>query len=207
MPETPRPFVDHWTHGDHLRYQPHEPRLHWYVLPPTSIWPVVEQVQTLVDGPTLRPVPSAWLHCTVIQLVPGRDVDLGEREALLRAGQSAVRDLSPFYLDGYGVAGGQGATWILEPFDEITEVHRRIVDASLPYLSAPKPERYTPHITMSYSHGEGDSGPAVEALRTAPRLPQFRVDRVWLLDVQREPGPEKGWYSWEIVGEAHLNGG
>jgi 2'-5' RNA ligase len=200
MTEASRPFVNHWTHNDHVSYEPTESRLHWYVLPSAEAVSVSEHVQSLAQDPCLKPIPSPWLHCTIVQLLAARQVSGTQRHELLDAAREVVRDLSPFTLDGYAVAGGQGATWMLEPHDEITELHRRIVSASQPYLSA-EPARYTPHITMAYSHAEGDSGPVVDRLRTAPRLPFFVVDRVWLLDVTREPGPEKGWYSWEVIGE------
>jgi 2'-5' RNA ligase len=206
MSEAVRPFVNHWNHADHAGYLPNGPRLHWYVLPPDHVWEVVDQVQTMVSGPTLGPIPMQWLHCTVIQLVPGNEVHAEDRAVLLDAGRESVRDLAPFSVDGFAVAGGQGATWMLEPVSEITELHHRIVEVSKPYLSAPRPQHYKPHITMSYSHGEGDASLAVEALREAPRLPFFTVDRVWLLNVTRQPGPEMGWYSWEVLGEAPLLG-
>jgi 2'-5' RNA ligase len=208
MPEeASRPFVNHWNHSDHTRYDPSESRLHWYVLPPEHVVSFAVDIQRLVEDPLLRPIPGPWLHCTVIQLLPIHEVSHEQQQELLIAGQESIRDLSPFHVDGFAVAGGQGATWLLEPQDEIEELHRRIVEASQPYLSAPKPMRYTPHITTAYSHGEGDSSPVVANLRSAPRLPFFMVDRVFLLDVTREPGPAKGWYSWKVIGEAVLNGG
>jgi 2'-5' RNA ligase len=205
MSEVTRRFVNHWTHGDHASYNPSESRLHWYVLPSAEAVSVAGQVQLLVEDSCLKPIPGPWLHCTLVQLLAARQVSRNQREALLDTARKAVGGLSPFEVDGYAVAGGQGATWMLEPYDKIAELQRRIIGASHSYLSA-EPLLYTPHITMAYSHAEGDSSPVVERLRSAPRLPLFTVDRVWLLDVTREPGPEKGWYSWTVVGDVVLGG-
>jgi 2'-5' RNA ligase len=181
-------------------------RLHWYVVPPASLHDHVGRVQAAVERPELRPIPGPWLHCTVQSVRNTADVSKTEIDALLDTARSALSSFAPFMTSpGAPAMWGEAVVFDLSPSPELVELHQVVVGVSCTVLDVEAPARFVPHVTFSYAHADGDAATTVEALRDpAFVLPPFAVQRLLLLDVLREPGPERGWYSWDVVGEIAL---
>lgn len=183
-------------------------RLHWYVLPPEELRSTAARTQEAVARPELTSIPGPWLHCTVLSVRNADEVSNEDRATLLSSGQDAVRTMVPFTTNvGRPAVWGEAVVFDLSPTPALDDVHRAMVSASSAVLAGPAPTKYTPHITFSYAHAEAEAEDTARILSDpALVLPSFHVDRVYLLDVLREPGPEKGWYSWDVIGEAELLG-
>lgn len=198
-------LTSHWARSN---WGPGERRLHWYVLPPEELWPHAARVQATVARPELTAIPGPWLHCTVIALRDSSLAPATDRAALLEAGRVALADVAPFTtMPGRPVAWGEAIVFDLSPSAGLDTLHRRLTDVSSSQLRGPRPTRFTPHITFSYSHGSGEADSTVAALADPSlALPPFEVREAWLLDVLQEPGPDQGWYSWDVIGSAALAG-
>ena len=198
-------LTSHWARSS---WKPGERRMHWYVLPPEESWGRARSTQDAVARPELTAIPGPWLHCTIIALRDSSTVSSEDRSALLEVGRAALSDVAPFdTMSGQPSSWGEAVVFDLSPSAGLDLLHRRLTDASELYLPGPKPTRFIPHITFSYVHAQAEGATTVAAIADpALVLPSFRVQEAWLLDVLQEPGPDRGWYSWDVVGSAPLAG-
>ena len=200
--------VDLTSHWSRSSWKPGERRLHWYVLPPEESWGRAGSVQEAVARPELTAIPGPWLHCTIIALRDSSMVSPDQAAAVLESGRQALADVPPFdTMSGRPSMWGEAVVFDLSPSAGLDLLHRRLTDVSEPLLPGPRPTRFVPHITFSYVHAAAEGATTASAI-TDPALvlPPFRVREAWLLDVLQEPGPERGWYSWEVLGSAPLGG-
>lgn len=196
-------LTSHWARST---WAPGERRLHWYVLPPNGLHHMVQRVQQSVARPEVTAIPGPWLHCTVIALRDSATVSSAVRGAALLAGQAAMKKVAPFHTSpGIPAVWGEAIVFDLSPSPGLGDLHHRLTHVCAGLLRKARPDHFTPHVTFSYAHASGESASTAQALAgPSSTLAPFHVSRVMLLDVLREPGPEFGWYSWNVVGEARL---
>ena len=154
----------------------------------------------------LKNLSASKVRTLTIPLSNSNGIGADELASLLQRGRQAVAEVDAFETpNGRAQFWGNAIVYDLSPCPELSTIHHALTDVSAEFLPGPRPDHFTPHITFSYAHAAGDSTATINAIADPSLdLPTFRIESVWLLDVAREPGPERGWYSWNVIGEAPL---
>lgn len=195
-------------------------RLHVYAVASDTLREVVARYHAALDGVAqaqgLGLQPPEFVHFTVQMLRVHRD-DLAPDQlgALVDKLAAALAEHEPLTLRVGPPAASQHAVelWVDpaadEPWGELVAATRRAAatvlgEDALPPLAG----NATPHTSLGYGIGPGDSGvitSALKALRPRPGLIDVPVQQVYLVSVRQLP--EQGRYVWETLAELPLGGG
>lgn len=198
-------------------WRPGETRLHVYALPTRAEQPALLQ---LIDragevcarfGDTNVPVREEWLHATVRMVsLDAREIEPGQRTALVESLAASVADFSPFTLHVCEpVATDAG---VMLAFDDAAESDDAWSHMSARVRSAigrscgaealgfdPKP----PHVSLTYCSHATDSAPIQDALLTVPHAREpFLVDALHLVDVVQNV--DEHTYTWRHIARVPL---
>ncbi len=192
-------LVSHWEHGT---WAPGETRLHWYLLPASVPSEAVNAVSSLLDRPGFDVVPSAWLHCTVVAIVPSlASADRGVIDHMVDDVRSAMADIGPITASATLVAHHSAVVWALEPAEAFSAVFDAVVPACASVLRTDTTRTYQPHLTVAYasaSHSEASTVSLLDGGVGALESVEFSM--LALLDVRQQDR----CYQWEFVSELQL---
>lgn len=198
-------------------WRPGETRLHVYALPVRAEQPALFR---LIDragevcarfADTNVPVREQWLHATVRMVsLDAREIDAGQRTALVESLAASAAELSPFTLHVRELVATDAG--VLLAFDDAAES-----DGAWSRMSArvgaaigrscgaqalgfdPKP----PHVSLTYCSHATDSAPIQEALLAVPHAREpFLVDALHLVDVTEDA--DEHTYTWRHLARVPL---
>lgn len=209
---------DFFSRFDGARWQ-HQQRLHVYALPGRALREVVAAYQAVLGDDPIRTYglgtqPPEFLHLTVQMLRRCRnEVTDAEMVTLVDHLTKALRTVAPFSLQVGPPQAGVHAVemWVVPNADglnpqwtELVEQTRAAVNSvfgpdALPPLGA----NATPHPSLGYGVGHGDSAAITSALKRARHpLVEVPIDQVQLLAVTQHP--EQGCYTWDGIATISL---
>lgn len=189
---------------------PKSGRLHVYALPGQELREVVARYHDVLDGVAqahgLGLQPPEFVHFTVQMLHAHRaDLTPDRLRMLVDTLGAALAEIEPLTLRVGPPAAGQHAVelWVHpeadKPWAELVEATRRAVASVLGEHALPDAgPNLTPHVSLAYGVGRGDSGAitsALKALRPRPGLISVPVEQVHLVAVSQRP--EWGQFVWD----------
>jgi hypothetical protein len=194
-------LVSHWEAGT---WEPGERRLHWYLLPDSVPERVTDAISSRLDVPGFDVVPTQWLHCTVVSLLP----------SLAAADCTAVDHMVTAVRAGIGHCGritaratlqpmSSALVWLLEPPHAFQEVFDLVVGASDSMLRTNRTRTYEPHLSVAYSSAAHDPEEVDAILGDATcALESVHFSHLSLLDVYQRDR----CYQWDVIEEIPLAG-
>ncbi|WP_028648068.1 hypothetical protein [Nocardiopsis sp. CNT312] len=200
-----QPFIGHGT----PLWPPDARVLHLYLVPDrdhpanAGFFELAERHRRILTqrfAHLVAPVQPPWLHSTVQMVTEPGAPSLSEHKLadLIDQLTSRLTPLAPFILEAAPHVGASGSGLDLAPdgdFDRLVEITGTVLDTVLGSSRAAY-RTNAPHITTSYCHTAGDSGPVASALRASrPSRAQLAVTSVSLVDVVQDA--EHHTYRWE----------
>jgi 2'-5' RNA ligase len=162
---------------------------------------MVDDYAPALDHPGLyKPIPSQWLHSTILRL--GLTSDFSEQEVLAVADvlkqKLAALSLPEFVFDSWWLWGGNVVLHI-SPEDAYMTIYDTVMDAARQVVGAGRIARhgdFIPHVTLAYSKEHHEEVVINRQLfESAVKPAKFRATELSLI----RQWPADGHYEWEIV--------
>lgn len=166
---------------------------------------MIEEYAPLVNDPGLyNPIPTKWLHATILRV--GLLQDYAEAEMLAVAAKLqdslATLELPEFFFDSWWLWGGNVVLHI-SPDDEFSKIYHCVIDVLRAVVgdarvhSSPHGELVA-HATLAYARTHHNERQIHQRLLENPVKPAaFKAAKLSLVK-QR---PTDGHYGWEVVSE------
>lgn len=154
----------------------------------------------------LHMTPEEWLHATALVAGTTEDTSTGDLDRMLSEAKQSLSKVRPINVSITNVLYHPEAIMLgltperaLDPIHIAVQNATQVVTGRTGTVTGPT-DRWTPHLTISYSTAEQPMAPLVAALgREVPRC-DVTVDAVSLV-VQW--GPERLW-DWQLIGTVKL---
>ena len=159
--------------------------------------------QRLAALPDLDLVPGRWLHLTTQGLAFTDEISDDEVSAVVSAARDRVKELPPVpAVVGPARVTPEALLMDVSPVRELAAVRDGIRAAITAVRGeVPEGEEWTPHVSVAYSSGTGDTAPYITALAqedTASCL----ISSVELIKLNRD----NRMYEWETIARVPLSG-
>lgn len=161
---------------------------------------VNEYTPVLDHAGLYKPIPSKWLHSTILRV--GLASDFSEQEMLaitdILQQKLTTLHLPEFVFDSWWLWGGNVVLHI-SPEDAYVTIYDTVMDAAKQVVGAERIARhgdFIPHVTLAYSKAHNDEIAINQRLFENPVKPaRFRATELSLI----RQWPTDGHYEWEVV--------
>lgn len=159
---------------------------------------LAQHCQEALSPLQLDPVPTEWLHVTLVRVGAPGSVDTAQLRGL--AGQAQALVPETFTMRATPLAGSRGAVRLtLTPWEPLVRLHAALVAANASVgLPAKKPTAlFRPHLSLAYNNRPRPARPVIETvagLRSLPSM-ELSVADVQLVELRRR-GAE---YRWDVL--------
>jgi 2'-5' RNA ligase len=159
---------------------------------------LARQCQEALSPLRLDPVPTEWLHVTLVRI--GAPGSVGSAQLRALADQARALLPEPFTVRATPLAGSRGAVRLtLTPWEPLVRLHAALVAANASGgLAATRPTAgFRPHLGLAYNNRRREAGPVIEAVARVRSLPsvELGVADVQLVELRRR-GAE---YRWDVL--------
>jgi 2'-5' RNA ligase len=159
---------------------------------------LAQHCQEALSPLRLDPVPTDWLHVTLVRVGAPGSVDTAQLHALAGRARALLPEM--FTVQATPLAGSRGAVRLtLTPWEPLVRLHAALAAANASVgLPARKPTAlFRPHLSLAYNNRPRPARPVIETaagLRSLPSV-ELSVADVQLVELRRS-GAE---YRWDVL--------
>lgn len=159
---------------------------------------LAQQCQEALSPLRLDPVPTDWLHVTLVRVGTPGSVDTAQLHALADRARALLTE--PFTVRATPLAGSRGAVRLtLTPWEPLVKLHAALIAANASAgLATKKPTAlFRPHLSLAYNNRRRPAGPVIETVTGLRSLSsvELSVADVQLVELRR-CGAE---YRWDVL--------
>ena len=161
----------------------------------------------LISLPGLDLIPERWLHLTMQGIGFADKVSEREIADIADAARKRLANQRPVSLTlGPATVDPEAIMFEVTPSDSLSPVRSAIRAAISDVRGAaevPESEKWTPHISLAYSNGDGIAAPYIAAVNSVSNPPvTLVISKAHLIELNRDTR----LYQWTIKAEAPFSG-